>query len=190
MENAPMHPPGSDAMKSDPMRSDAMKSDPMKSDAMKLVAGAMKKAALAWLGAGERPLYAVWCLWVDDALYVVSGPGEQPAPGLAEAPTVAVTARGDHGGRILTWRARVERLLPGTEAWDAVAPQLAGKRLNSLGAADLAARWGRECVVSRLVPTDEPAEDLPDGSLAAPVMPTPAVRAARRPFRLHRVRRR
>src|SRR5207248_4638873 len=64
-----------------------------------LVEEAMKKAAIVWLSTGGRP-YGVWCLWVDDALYVVSGPGEQPAPGLAEATGALVTARGDHGGRV------------------------------------------------------------------------------------------
>jgi len=155
-----------------------------------LVSEAMKKAAIAWIAIAEQPPYAVWCLWVDDALYVVSGPGEQPAPGLAHASSAAVTARGDHGGRIVTWSARVERLRPDTERWEAVVPQLAGKRLNSTGAEQLAERWGRECVVSRLVPTDDELAELPDGSLAAPPPPTPAVQATRKPFRLHRVRKR
>jgi hypothetical protein len=157
-----------------------------------LVSEAMKKAAVAWIGVADEPSYAVWCLWVDDALYVVSGPGEQPAPGLARAPAVAVTARGDHGGRIVTWRARTERVRPGTELWRAIVPQLAGKRLNSPRTEDLAERWATECVVSRLVPTGDVAEagpTLPDGSLAAPPPESPAVRATRKPFRLHRVRR-
>ena len=38
-----------------------------------LVTEAMKKAAIAWLDVGAGPPYAVWCLWIDDALYVVSG---------------------------------------------------------------------------------------------------------------------
>jgi hypothetical protein len=80
-----------------------------------LVSEAMKKAAVAWIGVAPNPAFPVWCLWVDGALYVVSGPGEQPAPGLAAAPTASVTARGDHGGRIVTWRASVDRLAPGTE---------------------------------------------------------------------------
>jgi hypothetical protein len=156
-----------------------------------LVSEAMKKAAIAWLTAGGHGPYAVWCLWIDDALYVVSGPGEQPAPGLADVPEAAVTARGDHGGRIVTWPARVERVEPDGEAWAVVVPQLAAKRLNAEAAEDLAQRWARECVVSRLVPVDGPVQsgsDLPDGSLATPPPPSPAVRAARRPFRLHRVR--
>jgi hypothetical protein len=149
-----------------------------------LVSEAMKKAAIAWLGVDGRPEYAVWCLWVDDALYVVSGPGEQPAPGLAEASTAEVSARGDHGGRIVTWRAAVTRVPPDDEAL----PQLAAKRLNSASVDDLVARWGTDNVVSRLEPVE--VLDLPDGSLAAPPAPSPAARATRKPMRLHRVRRR
>ncbi len=158
-----------------------------------LVEEAMKKAAVAWLSVSGPP-YAVWCLWVDGALYVVSGPGEQPAPGLASATSAVVTARGDHGGRIVSWPAAVSRLAPGTEEWAAVAPQLAGKRLNAPGTAEeTVERWAAECVVSRLAPSGQPAEadgSLPDGSLAAPPPLTTATRLPRRPFRLHRVRRR
>jgi hypothetical protein len=151
---------------------------------------AMKKAAVAWLG---RPGYAVWCLWLDGALYLVHGPGEQPAPGLAEASLVDVTVRGDHGGRILTWPASVSRVEPGGEEWDRVVPQLAGKRLNASGTAEqTSARWAASCVVSRLTAAGEPVEagpTLPDGSGAAPPLPTTATRRTAKPFRLHRVRR-
>ena len=158
-----------------------------------LVEEAMKKAAVAWLAVGHRPPYAVWCLWIDGVLYVVSGPGEQSAPDLAEAPAAVVTARGDHGGRIVSWPASVRRLDPGTDEWATVTPQLAGKRLNLAAetAADTTARWAAECVVSALTPADDEAETgpaLPDGSLAAPPLPSPAARPARKPFRLHRVR--
>jgi hypothetical protein len=117
-----------------------------------LITEAMKKAAVAWIAVGERPAYAVWCLWAENALYVVSGPDEQPAPGLTRAATVRVSARGDHGGRIVTWAATVERVEPGSPQWDAVVPQLAGKRLNSAAADELAQRWARDCTVTRLVP--------------------------------------
>lgn len=148
-----------------------------------LVTEAMKKAAIAWLGVDGQPAYAVWCLWVEDALYVVSGPGEQPAPGLAEASTIEVSARGDHGGRIVTFRASVTRV----PADDPALPQLAAKRLNSASADALVARWGTDNLV-RLEPIE--VLDLPDGSLAAPPPPTPATRTTRLPWRLHRVRRR
>jgi hypothetical protein len=153
-----------------------------------LVVEAMKKAAIAWLTVGELPAYAVWCLWVDDALYVVSGPDEQPAPGLARASVATVTARGDHGGRIVSWPAAVSRLEPGSELWTTVVPQLTAKRLNSTAGAELEQHWAAGCVVNRLVPAGDDLPELPDGSLAAPVPPTPAARATRRPFRLHRVK--
>lgn len=148
-----------------------------------LIAEAMKKAAVAWLSVADRAPYPVWCLWFDEALLVVSGPAEQPAPGLAQASSAAVTARGDHGGRIVTWRAEVRRVTPGTPEWDVVATQLAGKRLNSLPAGALAARWARDCVICRLTPTEQSLVDLPDTSLAAvPMpMPTPALRRTRQP---------
>ena len=159
-----------------------------------LVEEAMKKAAVAWVAVGGNPAVALWCLPLDGGLYVVSGPGEQSAPGLAEAQTAMVTLRGDHGGRIVTWPAEVTRLTPDSAPWAAVAPQVAAKRLNAPGsAADLADRWAAECALNRLVPAGAPVSSgdaLPDGSLAAPPRETPAVRQTRKPFRLHRVRRR
>jgi hypothetical protein len=154
-----------------------------------VVAEAMKKAAVAWVTVGDQPAVGLWCLPLGDALYVVSGPGEQSAPGLADAAGATVGLRGDHGGRITTFPAAVTRVVPDTDEWTEVAPQLAGKRLNASGtAADLAARWAAECVVSRLAPA---GASLPpgDGSEAAPPRPTPAARTTRKPFRLHRVRR-
>jgi hypothetical protein len=159
-----------------------------------LIEEAMKKAAVAWLTVpGGARAYPVWCLWIGDALYLVSGSGEQPAPGLPESEIATVTARGDHGGRIVSWPAVVSRLWPGSDEWDTIAPQIAGKRLNSSGTAEqTVARWAVECVVSRLTPTGEASEagrSMPDGSLAAPAPPSPAARTTKRPFRLHRVRR-
>ena len=158
-----------------------------------LIQEAMKKAAVAWLTApGVAGGYAVWCLWVDDALLLVTGDGEQPAPGLAGAGTVDVSVRGDHGGRILTWPASVTRIAPGGEEWGAVAPQLAAKRLNAPGSTDdTVARWAATCAVYRLVPVADPVEagpDLSDASGAAPPRPTPAANHTPKPFRLHRVR--
>lgn len=157
-----------------------------------LVEEAMKKAAVAWVAVPPAGPGPVWCLWLEGSLYVVSGPGEQPAPGLAGARTALVTARGDHGGRIVTWRASVDRVEPGGEEWERVVPQLAGKRLNAPGSAtQTAARWAAECTVSRLVPAGDPVEagtSLPDGSGAAAPPPTPAARRTAKPFRLHRVR--
>ncbi|WP_413644758.1 hypothetical protein [Micromonospora sp. RTP1Z1] len=154
----------------------------------------MKKAAVCWVSVGGGPAYALWCLPVEGALLVVSGPGEQSAPGLADATGAQVTLRGDHGGRIVTWPAQVTRLRPGTEEWTTAAPLVAAKRLNASGpSAGLVDRWAAEgCALNRLAPAGAPVAgaDLPAGSLAEEPRPAPVVRTTRKPFRLHRVRRR
>lgn len=159
-----------------------------------LVDEAVKKAAVCWVSVGGGPAYALWCLPLDGALLVVTGPGEQSAPGLADATEARVTLRGDHGGRIVTWPARVTRLRPGTEEWTTAAPLVAAKRLNAPGpSADLVERWAAEdCALNRLAPAGAPAAgaDLPAESLAEEPRPAPVVRATRKPFRLHKVRRR
>jgi hypothetical protein len=156
---------------------------------------AMKKAALAWVSVGDGPALALWCMPLEGSLVVVSGPGEQFAPGLAEAARATVRLRGDNGGLIVVSEMAVARLTPGTEEWTTVAPQLAGKRLNASGSADeVVARWAESgCAVVRLTPDQEKpvaAPDLPTASGAAPPRDTPARVEVRRPFRLHKVRRR
>jgi hypothetical protein len=118
-----------------------------------LVAEATKKAAVVWLSIDGAPAYVVWCVPIADALYVVAGPGEQAAPGLADATVVDVTARGDHGGSIATWSATAERIDPGSDDWNAIALTVAGKRLNATASADdLVATWARDDVLVRLAP--------------------------------------
>ena len=156
---------------------------------------ALKKAAIAWVSVDGGAARGLWCVPLDGSLIMVSGPGEQAAPGLGEAARVSVRLRGDTGGLIVLWEAVVERLQPGTEEWDAVTPQLANKRLNASGTADAQiARWAEEgCAVVRLTPAEETpttSPDLPDTSGAAVVRETPARVETKRPFRLHRVRRR
>jgi hypothetical protein len=120
-----------------------------------LVAEATKKAAVVWLSIGGAPAYVVWCVPIADALYVVTGPGEQAAPGLADATVVDVTARGDHGGSIASWSATVQRVDPGSDEWHEIALTVAGKRLNASGSADdLVATWARDDVLVRLVPDE------------------------------------
>ncbi|MEU4428166.1 hypothetical protein AB0F81_46745 [Actinoplanes sp. NPDC024001] len=156
---------------------------------------AIKKASIAWVSVGDGPAYALWCMPVENALAVVSGPGEQHAPGLAQAERAIVRLRGDHGGLIVQAEAAVERVLPGSPEWDEIAPQLATKRLNASGTAeDLVARWVENgCALVKLVPAGESAvgtAELPAESAAAPPRETPARVETRRPFRLHRVRKR
>ncbi|WP_433370924.1 hypothetical protein ACQPZX_46435 [Actinoplanes sp. CA-142083] len=153
---------------------------------------AVKKAALAWVSVGDGPALGVWCMPLDGSLIVVSGPGEQHAPGLAEASAATVRLRGDNGGLIVVAEMAVTRLTPGGEEWNEIAPQLAQKRLNASGTFDeLAARWAADgCAIVRLTPSeqDTTAPDLPSGSGAAVPRETPARVETRRPFKLHRVR--
>ncbi|WP_433792268.1 hypothetical protein [Actinoplanes sp. CA-252034] len=156
---------------------------------------AIKKAAVAWVSVGDGPAYALWCMPFETSLVVVSGPGEQFAPGLAEAERAVVRLRGDHGGLIVQSEAVAARLVPGSDEWTEIAPQLAGKRLNASGTAEeLVARWVADgCALVRLTPVTETtvgSADLPSESHAAPPRETPARVETRRPFRLHRVTKR
>jgi hypothetical protein len=156
---------------------------------------AIKKAALAWISAGGGAALALWCMPLEGSLIVVSGPGEQYAPGLAEAARATVRLRGDNGGLIVVSEMAVTRLTPGTDEWETIAGQLSVKRLNASGsAAEVVARWAQTgCAVLKLTPDQETpliAPHLPAGSGAEQVRDTPARVEVRRPFRLHRVRRR
>ncbi|MEU4560010.1 hypothetical protein AB0F72_16640 [Actinoplanes sp. NPDC023936] len=156
---------------------------------------AIKKAAIAWISVGDGPAYALWCMPAESSLLVVSGPGEQFAPGLAESQRATVRLRGDHGGLIVATDAAVTRLTPGSDEWNELAPALAAKRLNAPGSADeLVARWAEtNCAVVRVTPVAESAvgaPELPTEAGAEPPRETPARVETRRPFRLHRVRKR
>ncbi|NUT38065.1 MAG: hypothetical protein HOV79_33880 [Hamadaea sp.] len=163
-----------------------------------LVDEAAKKAAVAWVGFGSGPAYCVWCLPLEGKLYLVTGPGEQTVPGLAEAVArgadATVSLRGDHGGRIVTFTAAIAEIRPNGTEWETVAPQLASKRLNASGTAEsVVARWAAECLVVALIPDPDgvtSGADLPQDSEATAPRPTPVVRETRKPFRLHRVRKR
>jgi hypothetical protein len=153
---------------------------------------ALKKATLAWVSVGDGPALGVWCMPLDGSLIMVTGPGEQHAPGLAEASTATVRLRGDNGGLIVVAEMTVTRLAPEGDDWAEVAPQLAQKRLNAAGAfGELVTRWAANgCAIVRLTPSDQntTAPHLPATSGAAAPRETPARVETKRPFRLHRLR--
>ncbi|MEN3361842.1 MAG: hypothetical protein V7637_5824 [Mycobacteriales bacterium] len=156
-----------------------------------LIAEATKKSDLVWVSVPGQPRpFGVWHVWRDDAAYVVTGGGEQPAPGLAGATGCDVTVRSaDKGARIVTWRASISRLTPGTELWQDVVPAMLTARLNLTDAAGAEQRWARSCAVLRLTPTGdlvESGDTLPAGSLAGPPPPSPARTTTRVPFTLGR----
>lgn len=138
-----------------------------------LVEEATKKSGLVWVD-GQ----ALWHVWVDGALCVVGGPGEQPLPALTDGGTARVCVRSkDKWGRLVTWTARVALLAPDGEPWQAAVAELRGKRLNAPDADAITERWAARCQVFRLTPEGLPGEypgTLPDASGAAAPRPTEA----------------
>ncbi|GHD39995.1 hypothetical protein [Streptomyces galbus] len=146
-----------------------------------LVEEATKKSGLVWVRPeGAAAARALWHVWHEGAACLVGdGPGEQPLSGLADGGRAEVTVRSkDKGGRLVSWTARVVQLAPGGDAWDAAVAELRGKRLNAPDGEAMTGRWARECRVLRLEPTGTTLP-LPEGSLAAVPVPTPAT--TRRP---------
>jgi hypothetical protein len=102
----------------------------------------------------------------------VTGPGEQPLPGLADASRVTVIVAGGQaagaggqaaGGGRVTWTAAVSRVEPGSGEWDEVIAQLVAGRLNAVlaeGETSPAQRWARSGAVFRLAPLSTRA-DIP-----------------------------
>lgn len=122
-----------------------------------LAAEATRRAGLLWLAVpGQDRPYPAWHAWLNGSAYLVTGPGEQPLPGLRGADVVAVTvAAKDPPGRVVTWRARVRRVEPGSPEWEAAAGPLAAGRLNGAhqpGETSPVARWARSGAIYALGP--------------------------------------
>lgn len=117
------------------------------------IAEITRRAGLVWLAvAGQDRPCPAWHAWSDGRAYLVTGPGEQPLPGLAGADVVAVTVA--PGGQHLTWRGRVHQVSPGTPEWDTAAGLLTAGRLNAAagGEAPPAHRWAAEGAIYRISP--------------------------------------
>jgi hypothetical protein len=130
-----------------------------------LIAEATKRARVIWLTIGPGRPRPAWHIWrtaaspdSPGAAYLLTGPGEQPLPGLAEADLVTVTVpAGRSGGPSVSWTAGVTRVLPGSAEWDDVIGPLVAGRLNAVltdGQTSPAARWARSGAVYRLAPVD------------------------------------
>jgi hypothetical protein len=129
-----------------------------------LIAEATKRAGLIWIviDGRDRPRPA-WHIWRAGPLgrgaaYVVTGPGEQPLPGLAGAGRVTVIVAGSQasGGRV-AWTAAVTRVEPGSAEWDEVIGPLVAGRLNAVlaeGETSPARRWATSGAVFRLAPVN------------------------------------
>ena len=124
-------------------------------DRLALIAEATKRAGLIWItvpGGRPRPVWHVW----RDAVYVLTGPGEQDVPGLAAAGSVTVEVPSkDTGASLVSWTARVSRVAPGSADWSAIiGALLAGRRSGPAGpaATSPAERWAQHGNVYRLTP--------------------------------------
>jgi hypothetical protein len=158
-------------------------------DVPPLVVEATKKSGLVWVAVpGQLRSVAAWHVWREDSAYLVTGPGEQAVPGLAASASCDVTVRStDKGSRVITWRATVSRVEPGSPEWADAVPGLLAARLNLTDAADAERRWASTATVLRLTPTGELPEvgpTLPTGSLAVPAPPSPGRTPTRVPFTL------
>lgn len=167
--------------------SDQSGSDPAFTSA--LIAELGKKTAVCWLRY-DGQVHAVWHVWLDDALCLVSGGDEQPLPDIEDGARVEVVLRSkDNGGRLVTWVGTASVVRPEDEDWPSVTAALVAGRLNLADLSTAAAGWAATSVVRRIVPTGEVVES--PGELSADAhreMPldTPATTRGPLPRILHR----
>lgn len=154
-----------------------------------LIEEAAKKSGLLWVRGGGRSVrsQALWHVWQDGAVYVLTGGIEQPAPaGLADHAYVTVRSK-DKWSRLVTFVADVAVIEPGSNEWDALVPTMLGKRLNLPDGDAAPLRWARECTMFRLTPTGDVVETPDERSTtshAAAPPPTPARTRVPRPLHL------
>lgn len=120
-----------------------------------LIAEATKRAGLIWVEVpGAGPARPAWHVWHGDAAYLLTGPGEQPLPAIADGDRVTVLVPSkDSRGLLVTWEAEAARVAPGGTEWQQVTGLLATGRLNAApepGGPPLSVRWAQTCTVYRL----------------------------------------
>jgi hypothetical protein len=154
-----------------------------------LVAELAKKTGVSWLRY-DQETHAVWHVWHDDALCLVSGGDEQPLPDIEDGARVEVVLRSkDNGGRLVTWVGTASVVRPGSAQWQPVTAALVAGRLNLADLATAADGWAASSVVRRIVPTGELVEEpgsLSDDAHRATPLPTPATTRGLLPRVLHR----
>ncbi len=174
----------------------------MAGDSAGVLDAAMRAAGVVWLspepsapGAESVPPTTgpVWHVWADGACYLLTGPGEQPLPGIVAGRQCQVTVRNSAGGRALTWPAFVEEVDPADPTWAAIAPKLAAARLNGGDPVAVVATWPGRLTILGLRPSGPPITPetgMPDDSQAAAPLPTPATTPYRMQLGRWRFRRR
>ena len=138
---------------------------------LQLIEEATRRSGVVWVTPeGSEHAHAIWHLWHDGAMYVVTGGLEQPMPVAARA-TVTVRSKDRQADRLVTWVADVEPVPPDSDLWAEVVPLLHARRLNAPDGEEQPRRWARESVVLRFTPTGETVPIAPDSYAAAPLGP-------------------
>ncbi len=142
---------------------------------------------MIWLTTPSAPRgHAFWHVWVDGVAYILTGPGEQPDPRLADGDEVLVVVRSkDTWHRLLTLTARASRLRLQDADWESATSALAASRLNLRDPEHAPERWADDhFVLYRLeltgMITEEPGSYSDVSHRAAPV-PSPATTAGPKP---------
>lgn len=157
-----------------------------------LVDEALKKTGLVWVSLPSGRTQPCWHAWVDGRAYVLTGPGEQPDPGLDDSDELTLVVRSkDNSQRLLTLTATCERLDPADGDWDVATAALVSGRLNLSRAEQAPRRWAADpaTVVYRLVPTGDLLEGpgaYADSSHRAVPVASSATTAGPPPRVLHR----
>lgn len=154
---------------------------------------AMKKSGLIWVEpAADLPAQAVWHVWVEGRAYVLTGPGEQPDPGLVPGQPARVIVRSkDNAHRLVSFAAEVATVSETEDDWGPATAALAAGRLNLRDAEGAPARWSTDAATTiyRLTP-DQQLHEGPgrydDASGREAPVATSATTTRRRPWVLHR----
>ncbi len=180
------------ASETDPAVVDTAVIDPALTQA--LIAETAAKADLVWVQVGDNPAQALWHIWHDSAVTVVTGGREQPDPGFVDGQTVQLILRSkDKLTRVLTIAADVVRINPDSSKWDDVSKSLQPKRLNASDGEEQPRRWARESAVWQLRPTGLPSQApgaMDDSSGRAVPRATPATTDDWQPFHAGKATRR
>jgi len=120
-----------------------------------LIDEATRRSGVVWVTpAGDGRAHALWHLWHDGRMYVVTGGLEQSLPTCSRA-VIAVRSKAQQAGVVVRWVAEVEAVEHGSARWDEVVPLLHARRLNAPDGEDQPARWARESQLLAFTPTGE-----------------------------------
>jgi hypothetical protein len=163
---------------------------------------ALKKSTIIWVTVPARrngrrgiiPAHsqAVWFIAEGDKIYLLHGPGEQQVPGLGQAGTVQLNARGkDTRSLIANVTCAVEAIATDDDRWEQITQKALLRRLNlSDFGEETIARWRKHCQLLELTPqfgSDVAATAAAPaaGTQEAPQAAAPAVATASREDEIH-----